>query len=95
MPHLTDTTTKYKVSVNLKTGQRVVNLLRAAGINAYADPTFGLCHYTFLAVLRMFPEQNTSIHLLTVPGHVKNRQIFPGRCLLDLRLPSATLYSST
>lgn len=45
----------YKMVADLEGGQRVIDMLQGAGINAQADPKFEWVHDTFLIVIRMFP----------------------------------------
>ncbi|KAH6957386.1 Extradiol ring-cleavage dioxygenase, class III enzyme, subunit B [Fusarium avenaceum] len=45
----------YKMVADLEGGERVINMLQAAGINAQADRKFEWIHDTFLIVIRMFP----------------------------------------
>ncbi|KAJ6089928.1 aromatic ring-opening dioxygenase family protein [Penicillium canescens] len=45
----------YKLAPDIEGGQRVLNMLQAAGFNAKAAPKFDWIHDTFLVVIRMFP----------------------------------------
>ncbi|KAF5563961.1 dioxygenase [Fusarium phyllophilum] len=43
----------YKMVADLEGGQRVIDMLRAAGVNAQADPKFEWVHDTFLIVIEI------------------------------------------
>ncbi|KAF1962600.1 aromatic ring-opening dioxygenase family protein [Byssothecium circinans] len=45
----------YKLTPDLKTGVRVIELLKDAGLDAQGNDTFDWIHDTFLILIRMFP----------------------------------------
>ncbi|KAL6704168.1 hypothetical protein ACN47E_008728 [Coniothyrium glycines] len=45
----------YKVNPDLEGGEKVLKLLKQAGINAKPAPTFDWIHDTFMIIIRMFP----------------------------------------
>jgi aromatic ring-opening dioxygenase catalytic subunit (LigB family) len=49
----------YKLTPDLPTGARCIDLLTAAGIHASGNPTFEWIHDVFLVLIRMFPDSST------------------------------------
>ena len=45
----------YKLNPDLKTSERCVEMLRAAGFDAGPNPSFDWIHDTYLILIRMFP----------------------------------------
>ncbi|CAG9951280.1 unnamed protein product [Clonostachys rosea f. rosea IK726] len=86
----------YKMVADLQGGERVINMLQAAGINAQADYHFEWVHDTYLIIIRMFP------HCLPLPTTIvsMNARYDPhlhakiGACLRPLRYEDTVIIGS-